>query len=227
MRFCFVLAGVLALGFAPALPAGAGGSELRATSVVRVDSRGRLVRKVVAPALEGQPARKRAEYFRRAARVDELVEKTAKKYGIDPLLVHSVIQVESSYNPFAVSEKGAEGLMQLIPATARRFGVANPFDPEQNIDAGVRYLKYLKDLFQDDRLALAAYNAGEGAVARYKWIPPYRETREYLRRVAEKYAELKRKAEKSTGSSSPPDGPQYRPVESYVDSEGRLHLRTR
>ncbi len=227
MRFCFILAGVLALGFASAPPVAAAGPGLRATSVVQVDSRGRLVRRVVTPELEGKPARERMEYLRRAARVDELVEEAARKYGIDPLLIHSVIQVESSYNPFAVSEKGAEGLMQLIPATARRFGVADPFDPEQNIDAGVRYLKYLKDLFRDDRLALAAYNAGEGAVARHKWIPPYRETREYLRRVAEKYAELKRKAEKTTESSSPSDGPQYRPVESYIDSQGRLHLRTR
>ncbi len=227
MRFCFILAGVLALGLASAAPAVSAGPGLRARSVIRVDSRGRLVRQVVTPALEGKPARERVEYFRRKARVDELVEEAAKKYGVDPLLIHSVIQVESSYNPFAVSPKGAEGLMQLIPETARRFGVANPFDPKQNIDAGVRYLKYLKDLFRDDRLALAAYNAGEGAVARYKWIPPYRETREYLRRVAETYAELKRKAEKTTGSSSPSDGPQYRPVESYTDSEGRLHLRTR
>jgi len=147
---------------------------------------------------------------------------------VDPLLIHSVIQVESNYNPFALSPKGAEGLMQLIPGTARRFGVDNSFDPKQNIDAGVRYLKYLQDMFEDDRLTLAAYNAGEGAVVKHQWIPPYRETQEYVRRVGQKYEDLKKKAGGEAGSG-PVDatGTEYRPVISFVDAEGRLHLRTR
>jgi len=183
----------------------------------------------VAPSLASRSGNKSgsdAAAWRKAVGVDQLVEEAARKHNVDPLLIHSVIQVESQYNPFAVSPKGAAGLMQLIPATARRFGVKNSFDPRQNIDAGVRYLKYLQDLFQDDRLALAAYNAGEGSVVEHQWIPPYRETQEYVRRVREKYAELKNLAEKGTESSTP-DGPGYRPVESFIDSEGRLHLRTR
>jgi soluble lytic murein transglycosylase-like protein len=164
--------------------------------------------------------------LRKLARVDEIVEETARKYDVDPLLIHAVIQAESDYNPFALSPKGAEGLMQLIPATAKRFGIDNAFDPKQNIDAGVRYLKLLQKTFQDDRLALAAYNAGEGAVIKYQWIPPYRETKEYVARVGKKYAELQVEAEADNGSSSP-DESGYRSVISYVDSEGRLHLRTR
>lgn len=230
MRFCLILAGVTILALSGARVSVAAGLGLHATSVVRVDTRsGRLVRKVVAPSLatrSGNKSGSAAAAWRKAAGVDQLVEEAARKHNVDPLLIHSVIQVESHYNPFAVSPKGALGLMQLIPATARRFGVSNAFDPRQNIDAGVRYLKYLQDLFQDDRLALAAYNAGEGSVVKHWRIPPYRETRDYVRRVGEKYAELKTKAEKGTESSTP-DGPGYRPVESFIDSEGRLHLRTR
>lgn len=204
---------------------------LHATSVVQVDSRsGRLVRKVVAPSLsmKGSGSASLAQRFRRAARVDQLVEEAARKYEIDPLLIHSVIQVESNYNPFAVSVDGAQGLMQLIPDTAKRFGIANSFDPKQNIDAGVRYLKLLQDAFQDDRLALAAYNAGEGAVVRHQWIPPYPETQDYVKRVGRKYAELKSKAEGKAENGSPDgSGGGYRKVVSFVDSEGRLHLRTR
>lgn len=228
MRFCFLSSAVALLAFAGAFRAQAGPAGLRATSVVRVNSHGRLVRTVVAPALRAQDGRSRAELLRQAARVDELVNGAAVRYAVDPLLIHAVIQAESNYDPFAVSVKGAEGLMQLIPPTARRFGAGNAFDAQQNIDAGVRYLKYLQDMFRDDRLALAAYNAGEGAVVRHQWIPPYPETRQYVRRVAAKYAELKKEAEKTTeGGVLEEGGPEYRPVESFIDSEGRLHLRTR
>jgi soluble lytic murein transglycosylase-like protein len=98
--------------------------------------------------------------------VNELVANIARRHEVEPSLVDSVIRVESNYNPNAVSSAGAMGLMQLIPSTARRFGVNNTFHPEQNIEGGVRYLKYLMQLYKgDERLALAAYNAGEGAVA--------------------------------------------------------------
>ena len=161
MRNCFIIVGSALLALAAGRMAPAAGGELRAASVVRVDSRtGRLVRRVVPPA---QP-RAAGETFRARAGVDQLVAEAARRHNVDPLLVHSVIQVESNYNPFAVSAKGARGLMQLVPATARRFGVRNPFDPKQNIDAGVRYLKHLQDTFHDTRLALAAYNCGEGRV---------------------------------------------------------------
>ena len=229
-----IFAGAAFLGMGTAEVSTAGGPVLRASSVVRADpGSGRLVRRVVAPALQSRTAdgaaRSLTDVFREGARVDELVKEAAARHNVDPLLIHSVIQVESNYNPFAVSPKGAEGLMQLIPATARRFGVANSFDARQNIDGGVRYLKHLQDMFEDVRLTLAAYNAGEAAVARYNWIPPYPETRDYVDRVGAKYGELKREARQKAGMASPEGAeiPRYRPLETFIDSEGRLHLRTR
>jgi soluble lytic murein transglycosylase-like protein len=112
------------------------------------------------------------------------VDRIAVRYGLAPELLDSVIKVESNYNANAVSPKGALGIMQLIPSTARRFGVLDVFDPMENMEGGARYLRYLLDLFGGERtLALAAYNAGEGAVAKYGTIPPYRETRDYIDRV--------------------------------------------
>ena len=99
--------------------------------------------------------------------------------------MHSVIRAESNYNALAVSNKGAMGMMQLIPSTARRFGVRNPFDPKQNIEGGVRYLRFLLDYYKNDyQKTIAAYNAGEGAVDRYQGIPPFLETRNYVYQVA-------------------------------------------
>ena len=102
--------------------------------------------------------------------------------------MHAVIDVESNFNPDALSRKGAQGLMQLMPATAERFGVSNAFNPAQNIDGGTRYLRYLLDLFGGDkRLALAAYNAGENKVLAVKGVPPYRETRNYVAKVLRRF----------------------------------------
>ena len=114
-----------------------------------------------------------------------LVEKKAKKYNLMPELIHAVIEAESAYDPNAVSSAGAVGLMQLMPATARRFGVSDRTDPEQNIDAGANYLRKLLSMFDNDvKLAIASYNAGEGAVMKYgRTIPPYRETQQYVVRV--------------------------------------------
>jgi soluble lytic murein transglycosylase-like protein len=165
------------------------------------------------------------------------VAETAKSYDVNPLLVDSVIQVESNYNPFAVSPKGAQGLMQLMPATAQRFGVTDSFDAKQNIEAGVRYLKFLQDTFQDDRLAIAAYNAGEKAVAKYKDVPPYAETVNYVGRVGKKFEQAKRAAVQSKSSKEleheakndegpkPEEGPRH--ILAYVDPEGKLHIATR
>jgi hypothetical protein len=115
---------------------------------------------------------------------DRHILDAASVYGVAADLVRAVIQVESEFDRMAVSSKGAQGLMQLMPFTARRFGVADPFDPRQNIFAGVQYLRLLMDLFQGDvGLALAGYNAGENAVARYKGIPPYKETQNYVRKI--------------------------------------------
>lgn len=127
--------------------------------------------------------------FRFAANADpqvyeQLIVSTANKYGVSPALVKAVIQAESGYNPNAVSRAGASGLMQLMPGTAKQLKVADSFDPRQNVDGGVRYLKFLLDTFKGDvSLALAAYNAGLGKVARYGGIPPYEETRTYVNRV--------------------------------------------
>jgi soluble lytic murein transglycosylase-like protein len=113
--------------------------------------------------------------------IDQAVDQSAGRHSLPPELLHSVIKVESNYNPYAVSSKGAQGLMQLIPATARRFGVGDVFNPVENIEGGAKYLRYLLDLYHGDYpLALAAYNAGEGAVQKYGGVPPYRETQNYL-----------------------------------------------
>jgi soluble lytic murein transglycosylase-like protein len=111
-----------------------------------------------------------------------LIERAAAAHGVDARLVHAVIQVESNYQQRARSPKGAMGLMQLMPDTARQYGVNNPYDPASNIDAGVKHLKSLLDRFPVN-LALAAYNAGEAAVQRFRGIPPYAETRSYVRKI--------------------------------------------
>lgn len=111
-----------------------------------------------------------------------LIAATAARHGVDAQLVHAVVQVESGYRTRAVSPKGARGLMQVLPATGRRYGALDLFDPKVNLDAGVRHLKRLLQRF-DLPLALAAYNAGEGAVSRFGGIPPFRETRHYVSRV--------------------------------------------
>jgi hypothetical protein len=124
----------------------------------------------------------------RRTKYDTWIEQYAGKYGVDPVLVRAVIQVESDFNVRCVSNKGARGLMQLIPATAKRFGVKDIFDPEQNIHGGVRYLAYLLKMFPNDvHRALAAYNAGEGAVQKYGGIPPYAETTTYVQRALTVY----------------------------------------
>jgi soluble lytic murein transglycosylase-like protein len=127
------------------------------------------------------------------AALQPLIDAAAARYRVEPALVHAVIQVESNFNPRAVSPKGARGLMQLMPATAQRLGVADAFDPRQNIEGGVRYLAGLLALFGNDlRLALAAYNAGENAVIQYGHrIPPFRETQDYVPKVLQQYLRLR------------------------------------
>ena len=168
MRLCFNLLcclTVAALGLLGAPP----DETARVKTVVRVDARtGKLVRSVVSNAqpVAGKPA---------PLALDAAVRQIAAEQSLPPELLHSVIQVESNYNPGAVSPKGAQGLMQLIPETARRFGVLDSFDPVENIQGGAKYLKYLLELYQGDYpRALAAYNAGEKAVAKYG---AYRRTR--------------------------------------------------
>lgn len=121
--------------------------------------------------------------------IETMVRQAAEKYGLEVDLLAAVIAVESGYRSDAVSPKGAQGLMQLMPATAKELAVSDPFDPAQNIDAGARYLRQLLDQHGDSYVrALAAYNAGPGRVERYRGIPPYRETIQYIRSVLKKYA---------------------------------------
>jgi hypothetical protein len=119
-------------------------------------------------------------------RYAEEIEAAAVRHGVDRALVQSVIKVESAFNPWAVSPKGAQGLMQLMPQTASSLGVRDAFNPRQNIDGGVRHLRYLIDRFPGNlSLAVAAYNAGENAVNAYRGVPPYAETQAYVRKVLE------------------------------------------
>jgi hypothetical protein len=114
----------------------------------------------------------------------EIIAAVSEAHGVDPMLVRALIQVESNYRPRARSPKGAMGLMQLMPSTAREYKVRNPFDPRANIEAGIKHLKSLIDRFAGKvELGLAAYNAGEGAVKKFNGVPPYRETRNYVSRI--------------------------------------------
>jgi len=119
---------------------------------------------------------------------DNLVQSIAQKYRVEHTLIHSIIRAESDYDRFAVSPKGALGLMQLMPATAIQYGVKNVFDPRENIEGGVKYLKDLIKLYNGNtKLVLAAYNAGQEAVKKYNGIPPYRETRNYISKIMDRF----------------------------------------
>lgn len=252
MRFCslFLIGGTFA--FAASLPPAQSRRKpaplASIGTVTKTDNNtGRIVRSVViAPRVV---APRVVDNFAVEFKVDQtalvdLVGNASTEHGVDPLLVSAIIHVESGYNPNALSPKGAEGLMQLMPETGRRWGARNAFNPEENIRAGVRYFRYLQDMFKDDRLALAAYNAGENAVQKYGGIPPYLETVEYVYKVGKKYGENRRsasvqakiippKTKVATAAVEPMDTapkeniPIYRPVEYYVDSEGKLFLKTR
>ncbi len=122
------------------------------------------------------------------AKYDQIINRTAEKYNVDPALVKAVIKTESNFNHRAVSPKGAQGLMQLMPSTAYALQVPDSFQPDNNVEGGVKYLRYLMKLFNNDlSLALAAYNAGENAVIKHRGIPPYRETQNYVQRVLSQY----------------------------------------
>ena len=132
---------------------------------------------------------------KRSTTYDSIIDEHATQHGVRSDLVRAVIQAESAFDRNAVSSKGAQGLMQLMPDTARRFGVTNAYDPRQNIFGGVRYLRVLANLFNGDiQLTIAAYNAGEGAVMRYGGIPPYQETQDYVVKVLGHYRQYRSQA---------------------------------
>jgi soluble lytic murein transglycosylase-like protein len=151
--------------------------------------------------------------------IDAAIDQAAARHNVDASLVRSVVKVESNFNPNAVSRKGAMGLMQLMPSTARSLNVSNPFDPQQNVDAGVRHLRRLLDSYGGDvRLSLAAYNAGSGAVARSAGVPHFRETQNYVRRITNLY----------NGGSEPGSyifgNPLHEPVHVQRDARGVLYI---
>ena len=153
----------------------------------------RVERDAPTPAAAGAPARAHRSFgwTTGSARLDELIRQNGARHGVDPYLIFCVMEHESHFRARAVSHAGARGLMQLMPGTARRFGVRNVFDPAQNVAGGTRYLKELLDLWGGRvDLALASYNAGEGAVMKYgKRVPPYRETRNYVRLIGARYGQ--------------------------------------
>ncbi|HEV2177756.1 MAG TPA: lytic transglycosylase domain-containing protein [Terriglobia bacterium] len=162
-----------------------------------------------------------------------LIQQASERLQLDPGLLHAVIRVESDYNPRAVSSKGAMGLMQLIPSTAQRFGVHDPFDPRQNIEGGASYLRYLLQLFSGDvPRSLAAYNAGEHSVlrsvARDGGLPRIPETRDYVRKVTAAYNQVSGVRDQDSGTANRSVQPRISDPEpriySYVDSQGVVHF---
>ena len=229
---CFLVAFAMLAASSIRAEESSGAPEHR-TFVVRADPRtGRLVRSVVVSPVPAGATKSGALAGKGSTEKDVsgLVEQAAKAHDVDPLLVRSMIEIESGYNPYAVSPKGAEGLMQLTPPTARMLGVSNSFDPQQNIEAGVKYLRYLQGIYKDDRLALAAYNAGPGAVEKYKRIPPYRETQNYVYQVGKRYGEARKAVAAPPPAEvkepAPAAAPEHPKLEHFVDENGRLHLRT-
>jgi soluble lytic murein transglycosylase-like protein len=214
LRSCFIL--IVAM---PALAASL-------TTVVKTDLKtGRLVRSMAAPVSHRQVSN---------PEIAQLIDHISAEQGVERQLVHSVIRAESNYNQAAVSPKGAQGLMQLIPSTARRFGVNDAFDPDENIRGGVRYLRFLLDYYQGDYVkTIAAYNAGEGAVDKYNGVPPYAETRKYVYRVA-RNLDAARQSEPVAVAVSPALSTAAnsarmetaRPIETSTDADGRVFYRT-
>ena len=253
MRLCFNLAWAAGLASVALWAAGPLDTETaaprRITTVIHPDLRtGKLVRSVMVTSKPvAQPKVVEAVVAPRvvdpvvvasettkppAGGIDEAIEQIAAQVSLPPRLIHSVIKVESNYNPFAISPKGAQGLMQLIPSTARRFSVSNVFNPAENIQGGSKYLKYLLDLFGGNyALALAAYNAGEAAVAKYGGVPPFPETQNYLILVLRQLQEAK-KAEvakqktiaaveiRPEAETKPAAGPNH--IQEVVEADGSV-----
>ncbi len=226
VQHSYVRWGSLLMLIGPALAATPGTAhQSNVRSVVRADAAtGRLVRTFVA---EPGGVASKAQSAQDEAQLKAMVNRIAVREGVETPLVHSVIRAESNYNPDAVSPKGAMGIMQLIPATAKRFGVSDAFDPEDNIQGGVRYLKFLLDYYQGDyQKAIAAYNAGEGAVDKYHGVPPFAETQNYVVQVARNLEAARQTPNPPTNVVANIEGETFRPIQTSIGSDGRIYYRT-
>jgi soluble lytic murein transglycosylase-like protein len=213
LRICFIL---MLISLSAAAQQG------KMTTVVRADAKtGRLVRSVL---MEPKTAVANME-------IKTMIDRIADEQGVESQLVHSVIRAESNYNPGAVSSKGAQGIMQLIPSTARRFGVANVFDAQENVEGGVKYLRFLLDYFKGDYAkAIAAYNAGENAVEKYRGVPPFAETQNYVSRVARNLAAARKAAPQvvaQAGAKAISDNNRetVHSIQTSTGSDGRIYYR--
>lgn len=215
----------------------------KVVSVVRTDVRtGKLIRRTVVSPATQQTQDASATLAAPALyppSIQSIVDESAERNQVEAPLIHSVIRAESGFNPLAVSNKGAQGLMQLIPATAKRFGVRDSFDSKENVEGGVKYLRYLIDLFHGDYTqAVAAYNAGEAAVTKYGGVPPYKETRNYVATVARNLEQERRafaarpkpaaSSDASVGSEelASDEANKFNPITASVGTDGRTYYRT-
>ena len=226
MRICLHSCQVAALGGLLLFPSFA--TTARADQIaLQVDENGRKVYvNADVPSghrngmMRGIPSQASAVPDHPAPEIDQLVQQTANRFAVDPDLIRAMIRVESGYDTKAISNKGAMGLMQLVPATAQRFGVENPFDPKQNLEGGINYLKYLLNRFGGDlNLSLAAYNAGEQTVHRSGGVPAIPETQTYVRRVTSLYQPEDARKPTRPVTEEPPRSPIIR----YVDGDGVVH----
>jgi soluble lytic murein transglycosylase-like protein len=213
--FCFILLVAMPL-VAESNPSATPAPAVK--TVVRADAKtGRLVRTFVAPTAPAIATKQ----------LTELVDRISAQQGVEAPLVQSVIRAESNYNPAAVSPKGAQGLMQLIPSTARRFGVSDTFNVSENIEGGVRYLRFLLDYYHDDYTkSIAAYNAGEAAVDKYKGVPPYAETQGYVRTVSKNLDAERKRQVAPAATPAQPDPSKARHIQAYVGADGLTYYRT-
>jgi soluble lytic murein transglycosylase-like protein len=225
LRSCLIL--MLAMFVFAASPVAAQQGHM--TTVVKADAKsGRLVRSIVME--PGVIASQNADLQNQDLKV--MIDRIADEQGVESQLVHSVIRAESNYNSNAVSPKGAQGIMQLIPATAHRFGVTNTFDPRENIQGGVRYLRFLLDYYKGDYAkSIAAYNAGEGAVDKYNGVPPYAETQNYVYRVAgnlkaARQAAVPRAAVKASLAAVINETETPQAIQTSTGADGRIYYRT-